>query len=206
MRIHVDRPLVSMEGPLQAVFNSLRRSGILGQVQTLILDGLSVTSELVRSIICDEPFNVRIHTPFREVQHLNQRKLQQALHYAIRPSRAPGTPKLEALYIFGPKDSPLVTRFRGQITRHPPEIAPIDGMPSDQGDTEDQWYQRSGEILTKPIFPEWASTVLACKGIISFDAVLCNGPRHRVPIPTGNSASSWPSPSTGYWIPQPTNC
>ncbi|KAG9229496.1 hypothetical protein BJ875DRAFT_194003 [Amylocarpus encephaloides] len=194
-------------GPLLGIFNALRRKDILQQVQTLVLDGLAVTSELVREIICDNSLNVRILS-IREVQHLNERKLQQALLYAIRYGRPTGTPKLKALYLFGPKDTSQVARFRRHLKRYPTGVAPIDTLPSyggemhsqgakigakwnqlsentpveDLGRGGDQWYGTGGKVLAKAPSYDWADTILACRGIISFDAVLCNGPRHLSPV------------------------
>ncbi|KAF4624775.1 hypothetical protein G7Y89_g13395 [Cudoniella acicularis] len=204
-------------GPLRGIFSKLQRQHILQDVQTLILDGLSVTSDLVSEIICSDTFNVRILS-VREVHHLNERKLQQALLYVIRPSRAPNTPKLEALYIFGPKDVAPVSRFERHLNRYPAGIAPIDTIPSyggvtyspgaqigakwnqKSGDTladeikknGDKWYQRSGKVIAKPPSEEWAETIRACEGIISFDAVLCHGPRHTHPISADKLQKSTP--------------
>ncbi|EHK96176.1 hypothetical protein M7I_8133 [Glarea lozoyensis 74030] len=191
-------------GPLMAIFNALSRMEILRDVHTLILDGLSVTSELVREIICEESFNVRVLS-IREVQNLNERKLQQALRYSIRPSRAANTPKLEALYIFGPRDAPSSPRMKRHLApgsstiASPQTLASHGGVMSSRGaqigaqwnemsenalahDLEksgDKWYEKSGILFAKPISSEWADTVLSCQGIVSFDAILCNGPRHH---------------------------
>jgi hypothetical protein len=200
---------------LQAAFNSLRRLDILKDVQTLVLDGLSVTSEIVREIICDDSYSVRVLS-VREVQNLNERKLQQALRYSIRPNRAANTPTLEALYLFGPKDAPAVTRLtRLTRLRNHGRVAPLEYLPSYGGvmhvqgaqigakwnemsedalveeleNSGDRWYAKSGKILTKPISADWADTVLSCRGIISFDVVLCNGPRHEVPLTSENDSS-----------------
>ncbi|TVY13937.1 hypothetical protein LARI1_G008985 [Lachnellula arida] len=204
-------------GPLLGVFSNLRRRQILQDVQTLILDGLSVTADLITEIICRDSFNVRILS-IREVQNLNERKLQQALMYAIRPSR-PDRPKLEALYFFGPKDALPIPRFRKHVNSYPPGIAPIDTVPSyggvihsqgaqigarwneKSGDTladeiersGDKWYRKSGKVILKPPSLEWAETLRACQGIISFDAVLCRGPRHSESVALGNDVPS------GHW-------
>ncbi|TVY44407.1 hypothetical protein LSUB1_G002064 [Lachnellula subtilissima] len=194
---------------------NLRRQQILQDVQTLILDGLSVTADLITEIICRDSFNVRILS-IREVQNLNERKLQQALLYAIRPSRPSGTLKLEALYFFGPKDALPVSRFRKHINSYPPGIAPIDTVPSyggvihslgaqigarwneKSGDTladeiersGDKWYRNSGKVILKEPSLEWAETLRACQGIISFDAVLCRGPRHSESVAIGKDLPS----------------
>lgn len=152
---------------------------MLQDVQTLILDGLSVTSELVHDIICREDSNVRILS-IREVRHLNGRKLQQALQYAVRASRPADTPKLEALYIFGLKDDPLITvgLERGGNRNHEGCI---------------KWG--------RPPSHEWASTIMACKGIISYDAVLCHGPRHFLPA-TSDGALPWYKQQSVYIPPR----
>ena len=210
-------------GPLRGIFNILKRRHILQDVQTLILDGLSVTSDLVSDIIIQDSFNVRILS-LREVQNLNDRKLQQALYYAVRPSRLANTPKLQGLYIFGPKDAPPASRFRRHVNRYPPGIAPIDTIPSygvmsSQGaqigaqwnqrsettlENEttydgDKWYQASGKVFPKPPSLEWANVMLACRGIISFDAVLCESYRHSIfELPPADATNANMNPSAPY--------
>ncbi|KAI7778774.1 hypothetical protein LA080_001641 [Diaporthe eres] len=95
-------------GPLRGIFGALRRQQILRDVSTLILDGLSVTAELVHEIISDPSYSVRILS-LREVKNLNEPKLRAALQMAVRPSRPEGTPRLKGLYIFGAKDPPCLT-------------------------------------------------------------------------------------------------
>ncbi|MBE7180507.1 MAG: hypothetical protein INR71_04720, partial [Terriglobus roseus] len=92
-------------GPLRGVFNCLAspRNDVLRNVTTLVLDGLTVTADLVSDILVGDKFNVRILS-IREVKHLNERKLRQALWYAVRPGRPEGTPKLKGLYVFGQKE------------------------------------------------------------------------------------------------------
>lgn len=59
----------------------------------------------------------------------------------------------------------------------------------------DKWYGKSGKVIAKPLSLEWANTLQACQGIISFDAVLCRGPRHSLPITTKDDQKSEP----WYW-------
>jgi hypothetical protein len=189
-------------GPLRGIFSKLHSKGVLGYVQTLILDGLSVPADLVREITAEERFNVRILS-LRECKHLNQTKLQQVLRYAVRPGRPEGTPKLRGLYTFGLRDLPQAPR---SSTNPPHRNAPqapagvlgsegaqigsewnsrssatlYDSLPSDD---QQRWYDRSGRVLigTKSA---WADTVFDCEGIIAFDAVLCRGPRHNITTTT----------------------
>ncbi|KAL8963814.1 MAG: hypothetical protein Q9183_004934 [Haloplaca sp. 2 TL-2023] len=85
--------------PLRRVFYVLKRTAILNFVTTLVLDRLTVPAALLREILCDEPFNIRILS-LREVKNLGDEKLIQLLRYLIRPSRPVGIPKLKGLYYF----------------------------------------------------------------------------------------------------------
>lgn len=135
-----------------------------------------MTSELVHDVICGDS-NVRILS-IREVRHLNERKLQQALRYAVRASRPANAPKLEALYVFGPKDGPLTDELG------------------------DKWYRKGGNVLAKPPSHEWARTIMACRGIISFDAVLCTGARHSLNATSEGNDKALPwYKQQSYYIP-----
>ena len=184
-------------GPLRGVFSFFRRKHVLSDVQTLILDGLSVPADLVHELICDEHYNIRILS-IREVKNLNERKLLQVLKYAVRPSRPEKTPKLKGLYFFGPSDHTL-NGGREPSHGNSPSI-PSTGVMSSAGAQlgmqwnhkshqtlstslamdGDQWYHASGKMITKPYLPEWASVLDLCRGIIAFDAVLCRSFRHEL--------------------------
>lgn len=156
---------------------------------------------------------------------MNERKLQQALLYAVRLSRAENTPKLQGLYIFGPKDASPIPQFKRHVNKYPPGIAPIDTLPSYRGVVTSQgaqieaewkksqealeeeetrssglWFGKRGKIFPRPISSHWAGTLHACHGIISFDAVLCNGPRHQ--LSTERLSSAWYSQLEFYVAPQ----
>ncbi|KAI2477265.1 hypothetical protein Ptr902_11338 [Pyrenophora tritici-repentis] len=200
-------------GPLRNIFNRLEKSHVLRNVHTLVLDGLSVTAELVKELLTEERFNVRILS-IRDVKHLNERKLQQYLRYAVRPSRPAGTPRVKGIYLFGARD-PL-PRSASPVGRKPLPIAR--GVLSSQGAqigakwneksqqaldaalarTEDKWYQPSGKMISKRPTPEWAEILQACEGIISFDAVLCRGPRH-------DPSKAYVSDSTANGAPHPAS-
>ncbi|KAF2644873.1 hypothetical protein P280DRAFT_182222 [Massarina eburnea CBS 473.64] len=185
-------------GPLRAIFSKLERRCMLYNVHIMVLDGLSVPADLVREIIADDRFNVRILS-IREAKHLNERKLQQVLRYAVRPSRPAGTPKVKGIYFFGPREPvPVQDDPDEKFKKKSRQASPSRGVMSSQGAqigaqwnhkssdalnaalarTEDKWYQSSGRMVAKRPSLEWAETVKACEGIIAFDAVLCRGPRH----------------------------
>lgn len=192
----------------------------------MILDGLSVTSDLVCDIILQDSFNVRVLS-IREVQNLNEGKVRQALSYAVRPSRAQGTPKLQAMYIFGPRDpDPTKLRLQKNTTKTSYTAVPITGsiihsqgaqigaeMDQKSGtwhvhDSQDKWYQSAGKIFTsgtnKPPSTEWELTMRECDGIISFDAVLCRSPRHwdTAPERPGKPPLPWYTREPAYIRPR----
>jgi len=140
-------------------------------VQTLVLDGLSVTAELVHEILSDASFSVRILS-MRGARNLNEPKLRQALEYACRPSRPEGMPRLRGLYVLGQEQ--------------------IIGTSLSALSDGEAWYDRRGNQFPHrraEIGVEWANTLAVCQGIIAFDAVLCSGPRHGNLLPKGILAS-----------------
>lgn len=153
-------------GPLRGIFSTFRRRKVLHDVTTLVLDGMSVTAELVNEIITDPSFQVRILS-LREVRNLNHPMLRAALQMAVRPGRPEGTPRLKGLYIFGPRDPPRL-----------PARAPPNSILRVSDFAWREWYDTKGSVVPNPVPTEWAETMLACADIISFDAVLCRGPRH----------------------------
>ena len=180
-------------GPLRGILNGLHFKWLLKYVQTLVLDGLSVPADLVREILAEDRYNVRILS-IRECKNLNQAKLQQVLRYIVRPTRAEGTPKLKGLYFFGPKDT-----MRSVVCQQRETVLPSLGVMESQGaqigaewnrrssaaletcicDDETRWYGSTGRALKRPL-SDWPETLQACKGLIAFDAVLCRGPRHDI--------------------------
>jgi hypothetical protein len=168
-----------------------------------VLDGLSVTSELLTEIITDNSFNVRLLS-VREVQNLNERKLMQALEYSVRLTRPNNMPRLQGLYIFSKRDSPETSRPERHVisAKSAPSIQvapPLGGVTSSQGaqlgaqfnqrsrdalsaslqGDDDELYGKLGVLFPKPPLNGWARTMEACRGLISFDGILCSGPRHN---------------------------
>lgn len=209
---------------MRGIFHNLRRRNILSDVQTLVLDGLAVPADLVTEIITHDSFNVRVLS-IRDAQHLNERKLQQALLYSIRSSRPPNTPKLQGLYIFGPKDTSF-SRSRRRINKCLAETAEANTRPSfggvvssqgaqigaqwniksedalaeDMARNGDKWFEKTGKIFPKVPSLEWAEVIQACQGIISFDAVLCSGPRHSSLAAVESKSTKWYHHSD-YFLP-----
>lgn len=180
-------------GPVRGILSKLRQRQILGNINTLILDGLSVPTDLVREIVTQN--NVKILS-IRECKHLNERLLNQLLRYLVRPSRPDDTPKLKGLYVFGPKDSSLKVDAKFGAAQGASQTSVPIGVTSSQGaqigaewnqkssnvlstslgQPVDIWYRSMGRVI-KPT-SEWAETLQACEGLVAFDAVLCRGPRH----------------------------
>ncbi|KAH6692190.1 hypothetical protein F5X68DRAFT_56831 [Plectosphaerella plurivora] len=154
--------------PLRGIFSSLKRHHLLGDVQTLILDGLSVTAELCHELILDPAYNIRVLS-LRGTKNLNEGKLCRSLQYACRPTRPENTPRLKALYYFGepervaePRPSSAKNARRQQLVKS----------------SEDDWYYAKGRMTAGSLSEEWAATLVDCFGIIAFDTVACKGPRH----------------------------
>ncbi|RAQ47689.1 hypothetical protein AFGD_010302 [Aspergillus flavus] len=184
--------------PLQRIIAGLGRSSILQDVRTLILDGLSVPAELVAELILTDRFNVNLLS-IRECRHLNERKLIQVLQHAVRPSRPKGAPRVKGIYYFTPMTQPramMRSRYRDWWSSRctPPTSNGVletkEGPPSSDDTREsalyyqNAWYRPSGKLIPRSIDEGWAHTIQQCQGIISFDAVLCRGPRHNVDLYT----------------------
>lgn len=139
-----------------------------------------MTSDLCHDIINDSAYNVRILS-IRQTKNLNQPKLRSALQYACRSSRPDGSPRLKGIYIFTSKDN-FVTSSRpaGDNTsisadwNHKSQRA----LTSSLHQGGDAWWSTRGKVFPRALPDEWAATMLACDGLIAFDAVLCQGPRH----------------------------
>ncbi|RMZ05289.1 hypothetical protein D0860_06009 [Hortaea werneckii] len=177
-------------GPLRGIFGRLHQKGLLKHVQTLVLDGLSVPADLVREIVSEDRFNVKVLS-LREAKNLNETKLQQVLRYVVRPTRPDSTPKLKALYFFGSRDSSKVivnqqqrlegSQALGVMATEGAQIGAEWNQRSSTAlsDEETKWYFSTGRALKRPQH-EWADTLHVCKDLIAFDAVLCRGPRHDI--------------------------
>jgi len=70
-----------------------------------------------------------------------------------------------------------------------------DALAEDMARKGTGWYEKPGQVFDKaPILEfEWAEVIQACERLISFDAVICSGPRH----------SSDPSPANKAWYTSP---
>ncbi|KXG53902.1 uncharacterized protein PGRI_009520 [Penicillium griseofulvum] len=177
--------------PLKRIFTSLEGRGILQDVRTLILDGVSVPADLVADIILTDRFNVNILS-IRECHHLNERKLMQVIQHAVRPTRPVGTPRVKGIYYFssmhmGPR--PVArTRYRDWwgsrvgTPRTPSQTLSNsdqeDGASRSSVVQQNEWYSASGKVFKHTLEEGWAQVLRKCEGIIAFDATLCRGPRH----------------------------
>jgi hypothetical protein len=132
-------------------------------VHTLVLDGISLTSEKCADIMVLRDFNVRMLS-IRNVKNMNPAHFQMALQYMCRPSRAADMPRLKALYLFGKSNEQRLCSLNNQelVEEHRP----------------DAWWGIRGKMFSETISPTWAQTLLVCQGIIAFNSVLCQSPNH----------------------------
>jgi hypothetical protein len=104
-------------------------------------------------------------------------------------------PKVKGIYHFTPRNSPRSpsrVRYRdwwsNQMGGSRSQSQESTAAP-DNGLSQYDWYRPSGKLLKGTIEDGWAQTLKKCEGIISFDAVLCRGPRHNVDLYSSNNES-----------------
>ncbi|KAI4252035.1 MAG: hypothetical protein LQ352_004508 [Teloschistes flavicans] len=180
--------------PLRRVFYVLKKQMVLQYVTTLVLDELTAPAALVKEILCDEPYNVRILS-LRGVKNLGDEKLIQILRYLIRPSRPADTPKLKGLYYFTPANRPS-SSLSNPGTQHLP-LRQAEGVTTVAGShlgyrapstrtlpIGATWTNGEGNLFhpNHETNETWAQLIEACQGIIAFDTVVCShGLRSSLP-------------------------
>lgn len=188
-------------GPLRGIFSNMRRRDLLRHVQVLVLDKLSVTSDLLTEIVTSDYFSIRLLSVVG-CQNLNQAKLQQLLRYICRPGRPEGTPRLKGIYVFGKKK----VRRNGRHNDLAGDRLGVMSAPETQRENfseenlvevfnDEAWWYGCGQVLdvqssagaahTKQ---RWAQTIESCAGIIAFDGVLCPNKQHY--LRHGNESSA----------------
>jgi hypothetical protein len=203
-------------GPLRGIFANLRKKHILKDVQTLILDGQSAPVEVLREIICEDSFSVRILSLLK-ARNLNESRFRDLIKYAVRPGRKEGTPKLKGVYYFGSQQKYLfpdaadtyatilpstgVTTSVGAQLGSQLNQRSLKVLAEEMQDVGDPWYRASGQVTSNAHhMPAWVSMLQACEGIIAFDAVLCRSPRHTMPpgeaTPENMKHYVWPGVAT----------
>jgi hypothetical protein len=175
--------------PLRGIFSWLKHRNVLSNVHTLVLDGQSAPAEVLREILCDDKYQVRILSLI-DVLNLNMAKFYQVVRYATRLSRPRGTPRIKGIYFFGtklpqkgvsylpsPPDSP---RAITASMRAPFESDQKSKTPAIE-DEIDPWYKASGEVIrsSPQNMADWAILLESSSGLIAWDAVLCRGPKHE---------------------------
>jgi hypothetical protein len=156
----------------------LRRQNILTNVQTLILDGLTISGDYIGDILEDPTLNVRILS-MRGGRDLHHEHLRSVLKHACRSDRPEGMPKIKAVYFFG------YIRERALENDRFFELGSAQNFEIEKAKVAagirraDPWWCRKGAMISKYWGYDWATCLLACEGKIAFDAVACRGPRHR---------------------------
>lgn len=181
-------------GPLRGIFSDLERKSVLQDVRTLVLDGLTVPTDLITEVLMSDRFKVSILS-IRGCRQLNERKLMQSLQYVVRPTRPKGMPRVRGIYFFGDKDStkstcpsrsPVGRAGYGDAIDHTQDVTTFcsESFPGRR------WYEPSGRVLRGPYTRGWAETLQVCEGVIAFDAVLCRSPRHNPDLYAQNNSST----------------
>lgn len=144
--------------------------------------------------MAENRYQVRVLS-LRGAKQLNIAKLNGVLRYIVRPTRQEGTPRLKALYVFGPQDGvqhhvlphvqSTASASLGVMGSQGAQIGAAWNQKSSQdlesrlNDDEAKWYGCNGRVLKRP-YMDWADTLQVCRDIIHFDAILCRGPRHDI--------------------------
>ena len=194
--------------PLRRVFCSLRSHNVLKYVRTLILDGLVVPAILVRELLYDETYNIRILS-LRGVRGLGSFNLTKILRDFFRPSRPENIPKLKGLYFFTPVLA--AAEYTAADLRQDYSSSSIgitNGVGARLGagagagaassgalhkefiqsswHQSNPWYSGGGKevfrIKSKEEIGQWTTLLEAASGVIAFDAVLCRQNSHRAHV------------------------
>lgn len=191
--------------PLKMVLQSLQNHGVLQDVRTLVLDGLPVAPSILREILCDDPYNIRILS-MRETLHLGNDAFVQILRYITRRSRPEGTPKLKGLYYFSSSEATFIRPFSSWpyiAPQHAQQAGITNTVGAQLGAgletaTSDVHYQSSVERWpsgrdspSSSTFYEFANLVNACARVIAFDVVVCRGKTGHEKDPRPRLASEY---------------
>ena len=167
----------------------------LQYIWTLILDGLPVPSLLLRDVICQEHYNVRILS-LRGVTNKAHEDIGRYINRIIQPSR--GKPRLKGLYVFGPTQAwcNKWARPESHHTAHPTtgilsslgaQLGSADPHPTYYSPTNIHWYDGNGRMdlpglhLHSDFEIDLCQKLLhACADTIAFDIVSCRNCQVRV--------------------------
>ncbi|KAI4249319.1 MAG: hypothetical protein L6R40_000777 [Gallowayella cf. fulva] len=180
--------------PLRRAFYVLKKKTVLDCVTTLILDGLAVPAALLREILCDDPFNIRILS-IREVKNLGHEQLIHILVDLTRPTRPEGPPKLKGLYYFTKMESVALPDLEsldlGSALEQPVGVTNSAGSHLGQRPSstrklpqDARWTNGLGNMYHLDEWSvTWAHLLEFCQGIIAFDTVICyHGPGSNFPF------------------------
>ncbi|KAL8913922.1 MAG: hypothetical protein Q9171_001307 [Xanthocarpia ochracea] len=159
----------NLAAPLQSTFYVLKKRAVLQYVITLILDGVAVPAAVLREILCDDAFNVRVLS-IRDVKELDKEQLMQILRYLVRPSRPKDSPKLKGLYYFTRRES------EGRVTS-PDKYHPGQYHVSDPNlPVPKTWINGGGSLFSTDeiAMKAWIQLIEACRDLIAFDVVVCH--------------------------------
>ena len=188
--------------PLDAALSAMKKHSVLQNVRTLILDGLDVPSNYLLDLLCSRVYQIRVLS-LCGVGMLSDDKLQRILRYIIRPSRPfpKDAPKLRAVYWFGENLGSL--KLHNDAIDMPSEIW-NEGATMRSGARLGVGLQARGSVTAvhdpyahsvyaykgayrrrpEPRLPdEWANLLNACRGIITFDMVLCSHDPVHLSVP-----------------------
>ena len=158
----------------------LRKSNVLCDVRTLIMDGLYVPFHVLQSIFSPHPARLGVRTLSIIGAKVDHPRLVDLIHSVCRLSRPESLPIVQAIYV------------SGKLTRELLEpIKPEFSYPTRPGGTMDIFYASPG---TQPVPKShgplditdvrppglWTDAIAACRGLIAFDLLKCRSPQHEI--------------------------
>lgn len=152
---------------------------LLTHTQTLILDMQFVPADTLRNILIDDAYHIRIISLLR-VRGLDIDDFGSLTNHIVNyglPSRV--SRRLEGVYLFG--TSTPEPRLQTELRPIGRQLIRVD--PAERGEIQNPWYRKSGRLIS--LDSKLSTMVAASRGVIVWDAVLCRGPRHMLPIQQG---------------------
>ncbi|KZZ98207.1 hypothetical protein AAP_00468 [Ascosphaera apis ARSEF 7405] len=170
----------NFSGPLRNLFKIMDRRALLKNVRTLVLDGLPVSAQSVGEILANRELSIAILS-IRDCQNLDNQKLKHIIKHACRSDRPKDMPKVKGIYLFSSKEE-------ATHPQHNHAVVPANACETSEDNRSQDgsanaamhpWYKSSGRVLQRSKVDGWADVLKQCEGVMSFDAILCRGPRHN---------------------------
>ena len=185
------------------IFTALENRNVMQDVRTLILDDVLVPNTVIEDVLFDDRYQIRLLSLRTNRKGPGMNDILRILRHLIRPDRPNRTLKLRGLYWFGRSNRlEELNDFKETIGR-PETWGVTASMGAQLGADNHRFYDLDdsrvhlggdpysdspygalgmSDVLTGGwVASEWAEILEACRGLITFDAVLCRHNREIFP-------------------------